>query len=259
MQQCSTKQFKCSQKARQREDAASQKGKPVDTSCPFRKQWGLQTDGDLWKIAWHAILARGSRSQILRKVKGHATTEDIRQGRSTVEDRDGNDRSDTNADQGVAMVAGRGFVVLGKWLGKRHNDYCKLMAKIHKMIARVTLAEKEERAKDKQVQKALLGYDPEVWMETAMEIRSEDRASTTYEKLDMPPPRRGKHKFHYCDQLYRDIHRFMDERKRTGVTEEEEIGGITWTEMFILFDTGNYRSHGADHIKDPGAKKRADA
>ena len=50
---------------------------------------GVQTDGDLWEQAWLAILKRGAANQTLRKVKGHATQEDIEAGRSTPEDKKG--------------------------------------------------------------------------------------------------------------------------------------------------------------------------
>ena len=61
---------------------------------------GVQTDGGLWEQAWLAILKRGVANQTLRKVKGHATQEDIEAGRSTPEDKKGNDNSDANADRG---------------------------------------------------------------------------------------------------------------------------------------------------------------
>jgi hypothetical protein len=86
------------------------------TRNPFGKPWGLQTDGDLWEQAWNAVRMRGAGSQTLRKVKGHATIADIAAGRSTKEDRIGNDRSDTNADKGVQCIHGNGFVVLAGWL-----------------------------------------------------------------------------------------------------------------------------------------------
>ena len=68
---------------------------------PFRKPWGLQTDGDLWEQAWLAVLKRGPGNQKVRKVKGHATAEDVEKGIATQEERVDNDKSDTNADKGV--------------------------------------------------------------------------------------------------------------------------------------------------------------
>ena len=41
---------------------------------------------------------------------------------------------------------------------------------IQKMIAVVTLAEKAEREKDEKIQKAILGYDLKVWLETDAQI-----------------------------------------------------------------------------------------
>ena len=96
-------------KVEQREEAR-RKVKPVNAGCPFKKPWKLQTDGDLWELAWEAIHTRGLANQDLRKVKGHATEEDVREGRSTHQDKDGNDRSDSNADQGVELLAGEGLV-----------------------------------------------------------------------------------------------------------------------------------------------------
>lgn len=114
---------------------------------PFGKPWGLQKDGDLWEQAWKAVRARGADSQRLRKVKGHATSEDVAAGRSTKEDRIGNDRSDTNADKGVECIHGKGLVVLAGWLAKRHKAYTKFVEQIHNFIVSLAKAEKEERKK----------------------------------------------------------------------------------------------------------------
>ena len=118
---------------------------------PFGKPWGLQKDGDLWEQAWNAVRARGADSQRLRKVKGHATAEDVAAGRSTEEDRIGNDRSDTNADRGVECIHGKGLVVMAGWLAKRHKAYKKFIERIHNFIVGLAKAEKEERMKKTKV------------------------------------------------------------------------------------------------------------
>ena len=61
-------------KARARQEAI-QAGRRVKKGCPFKKPWGLHAEGDLWEIAWEAVLKRGVENQKLRKVKGHATEE----------------------------------------------------------------------------------------------------------------------------------------------------------------------------------------
>ena len=106
---------------------------------------GLQIDGDLWEQAWIAVLKRGSGNQALRKVKGHATEEDIANGKSNPKDKKGNDLSDEIADKGVEAIAGIGLVKLGKWCEARLKRYKKLLNRVHKMIAVVIIAEKEER------------------------------------------------------------------------------------------------------------------
>ena len=96
------------------------KGEKVNT---FKKAWGLQKDGNMWETAWKAVLHRGASNQKIRKVKGHATEQDVEQGRSTAEDRFGNDKADKNTDEGAELVHGGGFVKLGQWLADRHTRY----------------------------------------------------------------------------------------------------------------------------------------
>ena len=59
----------------------------------------MQHDGDLWQLAWRAILTRGAGNHDLRKVIGHATPEDLDQGRSNVEGKEGNDVSDVQTTE----------------------------------------------------------------------------------------------------------------------------------------------------------------
>ena len=97
----------------------------------------------------------------------------------------------------MEVISGEGLVAFGKWLAERHDRYKQLMQRIQQMIATITIAEKAERAKDKQIQKALLGYDPEVCMDADLKIRDEDQEAQTYQK-ELPPPICGKHKFPHC-------------------------------------------------------------
>ncbi len=119
---------------------------------PFGKPWGLQVDGDLWEQAWEAVLKRGWGNQTLRKVKGHATEDDIEKGTSNREYTRGDDLSDELADKAVEAIAGIDLVKLGKWLEARQKNYKQLMNRVHKMIVAVTIAEKEERKKIHSIQ-----------------------------------------------------------------------------------------------------------
>ena len=135
-------------------------GKRTPDKNPLGKAWGLQTDGDLWQQAWEAVVKRGACNQTIRWVKGHATDEDVKAGRTTQKDKHGNQKNDDYANKGVENIKGVGLVCLAEWMANRHARYGKLMRRIQKFIAGILMAEKEERKKDKQVEKALLGYDP---------------------------------------------------------------------------------------------------
>ena len=132
------------------------------------------------------------------------------------------------------------------------------MKRIQKVIAKVTIAEKEERAKEKIIQTNILGFDPEVWMGSSLKIRSENFEQTTYHSLNLPPPKQGRRKYHSCKQAYLDIHAFLAYRRWTGIDDQSEVGGVSWVELFILFDVGKYRSCNGDHIKNQAAGRRAD-
>ena len=149
----------------------------------------------MWETAWEAILHRGACNQRIRKVKGHATKQDVEQGLSTTEDMHGNDKADKNADEGVEMVHGGGFVKLGQWLADRHTRYVTSMRRVQKMIAAVTLAEKDARKKAHACDKALLGYDPKKWQKTDAKIRNQGEEQYTYMSLKMPPPTIGVHRY----------------------------------------------------------------
>ena len=89
-------------------------------------------------------------NQTLRKVKGHATADDIEKGISNREDKRGNDLSDELADKGVEAIAGMGLVKLGRWLEARQNNYNELMNRVHKIIVAVTIAEQRRKEEDTQ-------------------------------------------------------------------------------------------------------------
>ena len=73
----------------------------------------------------------------------------------------------------------------------------------------------------------------------------------------MPPHIEGKHKFSHCQKLYEDVHRFMQQREWAYAHPEGSASGMTWTEMFVLFDTAAHRSEEAQHVKNEEALKRA--
>ena len=220
---------------------------------------GLQKDGDLWEQAWKAVLKRGPGNQDLRKVKGHATNQDVEKGKATKEDRHGNDKSDKIADEGVEAIGGRGLVKLGAWLEKRHDQYSKFMPRIQEMIVGIALAEKEERTVDKEIKKATLGYDPDKWLRSDVQIRDGEQEGQEYESIRLPPVLKGKHKFSQCQVLYQEIHAFIQQREWAPFQNDNDTGGTTWVELFLLFDLAGTRTEAGQHVgKNTEAKKRAE-
>jgi hypothetical protein len=210
-------------------------------------------------MAWKAICTRGVENQTIRKVKGHATAKDVQDGVATKEDKIGNDISDTNADIGVAKIKGPCLVKLASWIVERHNNYTAFMGRIHKVIAGVTLAEKEERKKRQEIAKATLGYDPKVWKDTTAKVKEQQLDDEEYQQLQLGDPVEGKHRCSQHAVMYKDIHAFMKNRKWAPTDAGSHVGGVTWLELFIIFDITGARSHNGDHVKDKEAAKRAEA
>ena len=149
-------------------------------------------------------------NQTLREVKGHATEQDVIEGRSTEEDRDGNDKSDKLADKGVEEIAGKAFVKLGSSCEARWKRFRKLVNRVHKMILGVTIAEKKaERAKQLIIFKATKGYDLERWVKATPQIRDESNLEPEYNHIDLIPHTTGKHRFMHCQTRYEQIHKFL--------------------------------------------------
>ena len=107
------------------------------------------------------------------------------------------------------------------------------------------------------MKKAALGYDPNKCVKSNGTIRKEDPTLVLYEKLQPPPPVKGKHKFTHCQCLYEQVHKFLANRSWAHAHPESTAGGITWTEVFILFDTRGGRTTEGQHVKSPAAMERA--
>jgi hypothetical protein len=107
---------------------------------PCKRPWSMQPDGDLWQQFWQAILTRGPATIRITKVKGHATDQDIKDGKSNEVDRKGNDEADKAATAGTGAVMD-GLAALASWIHDRHVCYCKFMHRVHTVIIAVQKAE----------------------------------------------------------------------------------------------------------------------
>eukprot|EP00969_Alexandrium_andersonii_P229494 10135997-Alexandrium_andersonii.AAC.1 len=74
-------------------------------ATPVRDQrWAVMTDGDLWSLWFRSVHARGVASVQVEWIPGHATREDIDQGRTTSYYALGNERADSLAkEQSLSM------------------------------------------------------------------------------------------------------------------------------------------------------------
>jgi hypothetical protein len=97
---------------------------------PFgKKRLGVTKNGDIWQKLWGAMLAKGSQSIKVTKVLGHATQEDIAQGKSTKDDLEGNHEADRLADEGVAKHPD-GVHNMANWFAASHEHYTMLLRRI---------------------------------------------------------------------------------------------------------------------------------
>ena len=127
---------------------------------PLGKAWGLIPDGDMLEATWKAILARGPHAQRLKKVKGHATFEDVEEGRATTEERLGNDEADRCATLGIQEATPGSLRRIACWLLRRQTLYGHWLADVNKIIVAVLRAEKVQREARRKAHKTTHGYYP---------------------------------------------------------------------------------------------------
>ena len=65
------------------------------------------------------------------KIKGHATYEDISEGKNTLRDKECNDKSGELADRGNDGHGGKAFMKVALWIHDRNKDYQEFMGKIY--------------------------------------------------------------------------------------------------------------------------------
>ena len=182
---------------------------------PCGKPWGLQKDGDLWDLVWNALLSRGPKRQIIKKVKGHATQEEVDSGEVQEEDKRGNDIADKLADCGAQEVGGQAFLNVVKWMEKRHDDYAKLISRIQKVIVAVLKKERKVREEQDKVNTITKGYDEKKHKKVNGKICEKDNdISTILVSLNLSPAIRGKHRYRRQQKFYEEMLDFM--RRKNG-------------------------------------------
>ena len=120
------------------------------------------------------------------------------------------------------------------------------------------MRKKAERAKQLAIFKTTRGYDPTKWIEADATIRSEEKLITDYQHIELVQPTKGKHRFMHCQDMYEQVHAFLEHRKWLPVSSDDDVSGITWIELFALFDLFGGRTEKGQHQKDAETTKRVE-
>ena len=125
------------------------------------------------------------------------------------------------------------------------------MGEIQAIIVAVLKKEKEERERKEQIQKALLGYDPQKQARVTCRLPSQhhDESTDTFQ-LELVPPVTSTHAYGNQQQLYMCIHKFLNQGQWYKPDENRNTSGTTWLELFIQFDTLGWREQGAHYIQN---------
>jgi hypothetical protein len=118
-----------------------------------KRPFELQTDGDIWSTFWETVHQKGPSSIKISKVKGHATDEEVREGKVKAEDKVGNDAADKAADVGNDLH-GKGTLKAANYFSQRSRLYGLFIKDLHNHIIEATLLKqvmlKEKLSKEKK-------------------------------------------------------------------------------------------------------------
>ena len=196
-----------------------------------RRNLLLMKNGDLWSKVCAAILAKGSSSIKVTKVKGHATQEDIDQGKSNIHDKNGNDEADTVANLAVANHA-PGMVSLTNWYAARHADYTKLVGRVQLFIIGMVRAHRqadEARLKESNPFGGKVQRHMPTRIRHGGDLRHRDEHMLNFRNCPT-----GTHKQQRRQQTMMEIRTFMQSLAMK--EPPKEVAGISWVQLFILYE-----------------------
>ena len=100
---------------------------------PLGKPWALFNDWDLWEPIFQNLASTKAQTTAITKVKGHATKQQVEEGKVKPMDKVGDDVADITADDRL-HTHGWDTVEMGKLLARRHKDYQAFVIRVHKLI-----------------------------------------------------------------------------------------------------------------------------
>ncbi len=221
------------------------------TKARRQKPWDLRRDGDLWQIWERLALERGLRSVIITWGKGHATSQDVKDGRATEVPKVANDIGDRLADLGVSEGHQIGLIRLAAYYAAKQRKVVSISITktIHRIMLNVLKAEHDERAKrDKDALRvAALLHGP---MHAHIEIPKTRKAPPYHEGrgLDLLPPKLDGLSDTDATLLL-DVWCFLNTTRC--VHTEGRCNGTSWVELRAHFHNAGGRLTAAQVHDDP--------
>ena len=197
---------------------------------PEAKHWQMQKDGDVRCAIWRVITAKGPGAIKVAKAKGHATANDIEEGRATAATKAGNDVADGLVGEATALH-GKGTVDFAYWLEARHKAYCSFMADIQQMIIRMLTLDKEERDRRKREANP---FDRIVIPTILVPISIPYLSEVGQRRLGIKDLPTCMHRFSAHQRALIFVHRFMRMVFIRPTSDGEP--GVTWLELLIAFE-----------------------
>ena len=141
------------------------------------KPFMLQIDGDLWEVFWDTIVMKKPNAVDFTKVKGHATDDQVQQGKVKAEDTVGNDQADCAADKGFELH-NDSTRMSANLLAQRQTRYECFITDIHNHIIEAILL--KQKILDER-EKAKLGSQGRV----GSELDKVEHLKKTYKKSEL--------------------------------------------------------------------------
>ena len=201
---------------------------------PWKKCWQLTKDGDLWRKFNEAIIAKNPQAVKLSKVKGHATTEMVEEGKVPFEEKYGNDQADMAAEKGTEL--GQGLVKrYATFYEKRHNQYVKFVGRVQSFIVKVK-GEDTRLRREKNLEKNPTKDKDKEKTTIPMEIPTEHNTTETI-KIILRKPRREDYEDGEQWEEATKAANFIGQTRwcAEGGEAAGGIPGITWLELFFLY------------------------
>ena len=108
---------------------------------PFPLLFELMHDGDLWKLFFNNLVARGPCTIKIVKVKGHdSLAADENPDEDRLRNIQGNNKSDELAKRASRDYGPQDVIALGNYLVWRNETYIKFIAAVHKVLVRMHIA-----------------------------------------------------------------------------------------------------------------------